>query len=116
MPCPQPQGLTQNPEGFPQFRPLVAADAGITTNASEVLATILEPSPKCVEGDEAQATEEMLRVFDETAERTRTEGAERIVVASMDIKALYTSIDQEQSAKDTAAEYLRSGLNRRNQL
>ena len=89
---------------------MVATDASITTNASEVLATILEPIARCTDGNEAQVTEEMLRVFDNAAVRTQEEGATGLIVASMDFKALYTSIDHNQSAKDVVKEFIRSGM------
>ena len=52
----------------------------------------------------------MLRVFDDAAVHTQEEGATGLIVASMDFKALYTSIDHNQSAKDVVEEFIRSGM------
>jgi hypothetical protein len=99
-----------NKEGHPQSRPVVAADSGITTNGSEILSRLLKPISRNTDSCEVLSTEEMLRTIDDTSESTRNRNVCDLIVASMDVKALYSSLDQQQSARDVAAEFLHSQM------
>ena len=59
---------------------------------------------------EAQSTEELLREIDYCSERLVREGTTGLVIGSMDVKALYTSLDQLAAAKDIKEEFIRSEL------
>ena len=59
---------------------------------------------------EAQSTEEVLSQVDRISEKLCEEGRWGTVATSMDVVALYPSIDQDAAAKDAATAYLESGL------
>ena len=48
---------------------------------------------------EAQSTEELLRCIEEANQRLKEVDPERVMVGSMDVTALYPSLDQKESAR-----------------
>ena len=51
---------------------------------------------------EAQSTEEVLRAIEEANHKLKEENIKEIAIGSMDVKALYPSLDIEASAKVVA--------------
>ena len=85
--------------GIPKTRPVVGAVTGLTTTIGDILADILEPLARVeTEKTEAQSTEELLRAIQEANTTIGDVPEESVVLDSMDVVALYPSIDQEQSA------------------
>ena len=59
---------------------------------------------------EAQSTEEVLRKIEETNTRLKEEGIKQVVIGSLDVEALYPSIDQVQGPRIVAQEIAKSLL------
>ena len=68
---------------------------------------IIEPIARtCPEELEAQSTEELMRQIEETNKRFRgLKSGNHVVVASMDVLALYPSLDQRESARIVKEEF-----------
>ena len=89
----------------------MGAASGLTTYAGDILADIIEPLAKIKEPSiEAQSTEEVRRIIEDASERSKSEGVRNLVTASMDVVALYPSLNQRESAREVAQEFLDSGL------
>ena len=87
------------PNGLPKSRPVVGAAKGITTAIGDLISDLIEPIAKVEqETTEAQSTEELLRGIQEANERLKGVAEPDVVLASMDVTALYPSIDQVGSA------------------
>ena len=75
--------------------PVVGAPKGITTAIRDLISNIIEPLAKLVtDGKEAQSTEELLRGVPEANEHLTEVPVLEVVPASIDVTALYPSIDQ----------------------
>ena len=99
------------PDGTPKSRPIVGASKGLTTSLGELLSDILDPVAKTVEDPrEAQSTEELMRSIQETNVTLEQQKVEDCLVASMDVEALYPSIDQVAASKIVKEEYIRSDV------
>ena len=100
-----------NHQGLPKSRPKVGADRELTTPLDESISVLIEPVAKArPEQWEAQSTEEVLRIIKETNNRLREEKVKDVLVGSLDVEALYPSIDQIQGPKIVAEEVLKSSL------
>ena len=100
------------PKGVPKSRPIVGATRGLTTALGEMISDVIEPIARVSpEQSEAQSTEELMREIEETNKELRDlKSGEGIVVASMDVSALYPSLDQRESAKIVRKEFEESGI------
>ena len=84
------------PNGIPKSRPVVGASKGITTAIGDLISDIIEPLAKVEpEKTEAQSTEELLRGIQEANKTLQEVAAPEVMLACMDVTALYPSIDQE---------------------
>ena len=82
------------PDGTPKSRPIVGASKGLTTSLGEILSDILDPVARTVEDPrEAQSTEELMRSIQETNLTLEQQEVKDCLVASMDVEALYPSIN-----------------------
>ena len=82
------------PKGVPKSRPIVGASKGLTTGLGELLSDILEPLAKSNEDPrEAQSTEELMRSIQDANRRLSEAGIGKCLVGSMDVEALYPSLD-----------------------
>ena len=89
-----------SPDGHPQSRPVVAAASGLSSRVGDMVADVLGPmvlaqTPRM----EDQSTEEVLAQLEEAEQAIRESGLDNTVVGSLDVCALYPSLDQVQSAK-----------------
>ena len=88
------------PDGHPQSRPVVAAASGLSSRAGDVVADILEPMVRAqVPRMEDQSTEEVLAQLEEAEIFIRDSGINDAMVGSLDVQALYPSLDQLGSSK-----------------
>ena len=79
---------------------MVGASKGITTAIGDLLSDIIESLAKLKpESMEAQSTEELLRGIEEAKKGLGEVVAHEVVLASIDVMALYLSIDQVASAR-----------------
>ena len=100
-----------NKEGLPKSRPIVGASRGLTTPLGEILSDLLEPVARArVKTWEAQSTEEVLRKISEANSRLEREGIKEVMVGSLDVEALYPSIDQKEGPRIVAREVLKSNV------
>ena len=88
-----------DPRGHPQSRPVVTASSGLTARAGDCLADFLEPlvsmeSPRV----EDKSTEEVLSQLLEAEVEIREQGLTESMVGSLDVRALYPSLDHEGTA------------------
>ena len=98
-------------QGLPKSRPIVGASRGLTTPLGETLSDLIEPVAKArTKQWEAQATEEVLRKIQETNTKLEEGRIKDIVVGSLDVEALYPSIDQIQGPRIVAEEVMKSPL------
>ena len=98
-----------NKEGCPKSRPIVGASRGLTTPLGETLSDIIEPVSLARETVwESQSTEEVLRKIKEANAMLEKEGAREIMLGSLDVEALYPSIDQKEGPRIVAEEILKS--------
>ena len=91
----------------------MGATKGLTTAIGELLSDIIEPIARTQEDStEAQSTEELLSKIKEANVRLQSPEMlqKEVMVGSMDVTALYPSIDQVSSAKIVREEYLRSDI------
>ena len=89
--------------GHPASRPVVAAATGISSRAGDVLADFLEPlvllgTPR----QEDQSTEEVLSQLEDVQAAIKASGSRNTMVGSLDVKALYPSLDQDAAAEVVA--------------
>ena len=63
----------------------------------------------CPEQSEAQSMEELMREIQDTNSKIKNKSGKEIVVAFMDISALYPSLDQAESARIVKEEFVSSG-------
>ena len=67
---------------------------GLTTALGEMISDLIELIARvCPEQSEAQSTEDLMREIEETNLKIKSKGKDDIVVAGMDISALYPSLD-----------------------
>ena len=98
-------------EGIPKSRPIVGASKGLTTPLGELLSDLIEPVSRMnQDSQEAMSTEEVLRKITDTNKSLREERVESIALGSMDVVALYPSIDQVLSAKIVAETIIESEI------
>ena len=74
---------------------------------SDIIEPITKLSPVC---KEAQSTEEIMREIEDCNTRLLLNPSRNIMVGSMDVVALYPSIDQRLGARIVAEEFLKSGI------
>ena len=97
--------------GVPKSRPIVGASKGLTTPLGELLSDLIEPLSRMNEdSDEAQSTEEVMRKIEEANKILAEKGVNDISLGSMDVVALYPSLDQEESAKIVAESIMESEI------
>ena len=89
--------------GHPASRPVVAAATGISSRAGDILADFLEPlvllgTPR----QEDQSTEEVLSQLEDAQAAIKASGSRNTMVGSLDVKALYPSLDQDAAAEVVA--------------
>ena len=81
-------------QGVPKSRPIVGAARGLTTPLGETLSDLIEPVSKARQCQwEAQSTEEVIRKIEDTNEKLANLKIQDAVVGSLDVIALYPSID-----------------------
>ena len=89
--------------GHPQSRPVVAAASGMTSRAGDVLADILTPMVNVqVPRLEDMSTEEVMAQLADAQHSIWTDGDIQATVGSLDVKALYPSLDVEGSVQIVA--------------
>ena len=89
--------------GHPQSRPIVNAASGMTSRAGDILADIITPmvnvrTPRMKD----MSTEEVLAQLAEAQAQIWKEGDVQATVGSLDVKALYPSLDVKGSAEMVA--------------
>ena len=89
--------------GHPASRPVVAAATGMSSRAGDVLSDILEPlvllsTPR----HEDQSTEEVIAQLERAQKDLPESGCRDSMVGSLDVAALYPSLDQEASSEIVA--------------
>ena len=95
------------PNGVPKSRPIVGASKGLTTALGELVSDLLEPLAKGAEDQkEAQSTEELMRAIEDAIIKMKDKKINQCVVGSMDVEALYPSLDQKASARIVREEYV----------
>ena len=86
--------------GYPQSRPVVAAASGISSRAGDAVADLLEPMVLAeLPRMEDISTEEVIAQLEEAEIEIRDGGYNDTMVGSLDVCALYPSLDQEESVK-----------------
>ena len=86
--------------GVPKSRPVVGAAQGLTTPIGDLISDIIEPLARVEPNKtEAQSTEELIRSIQEANSYLREVRDDSTVLASMDVVALYPSIDQKEAAR-----------------
>ena len=88
------------PEGHPAYRPVVTAATGMSSRAGDILSDFLKPlilvdTPR----QEDQSTEEVLAQLEEAQRAIIESGATDVMVGSLDVQALYPSLDQDHAAE-----------------
>ena len=101
----------QDPKDILSPRPVVAAASGLSSRAGDCLADFLEPlvnveTPRM----EDRSTEEVLSQLQEAEVSIRDQGLTDTMVGSLDVRALYPSLDQEGSARAVARFVLESNV------
>ena len=100
-----------NPDGTPKTRPVVGASSGLGTGLGELLSDLVRPvSQARGSQSECQSTEEMVSRIEEANQRLQDEQVQDLMVGSLDVVALYPSIDQKVGARIVAEEMLRNGV------
>ena len=99
------------PGGIPKSRPIVGASKGLTTALGELVSDILEPVARAEpDPKEAQSTEELMSAIKEANLKMKEKEVNECVIGSMDVEALYPSLDQRLSAKIVKEEYIKSDV------
>ena len=87
------------PQGYPQSRPVVAAASGMSSRAGDLVSEFLDPLVYLtVPRFEDRSTEEVISQLEEAQTKIRDDKETQAMVASLDVKALYPSLHQEESA------------------
>ena len=87
------------PNGLLQSRPVVSASAGLSSRAGDQLSDLLEPLVTLeLPRVEDLSTEEVISQLEEAQDVVRSNMRADTVVGSLDVKALYPSLDQYKSA------------------
>ena len=98
-------------EGIPKSRPIVGAARGLTTPLGEQLSDIIEPVSRARNVVwEAQSTEEVLRKIQEANIVLEREKVKDLMLGSLDVEALYPSIDQREGPRLVSEEVRKSQL------
>ena len=85
--------------GVPKSRPIVGASQGLTTPIGNLISDVLEPLARVEpEVTEALSTEELIRAVQEANTNLKDVRDDTSVLASMDVVALYPSLDQGEAA------------------
>ena len=88
------------PRGHLQSRPVVTAASGLSSRAGDQLSDFLEPLVAAqVPRFEDLSTEEVLSQLQEVQEELRTNKIKDSMVCSLDVRALYPSLDQAGSSR-----------------
>ena len=91
------------PSGHPQSRPVVAAASGLSSRAGDAVADFLEPLVDVeIPRMEDRSTEEVIAQLEEAQMAVRDAGLTDTMAGSLDVKALYPSLDHEESAEAVA--------------
>ena len=86
--------------GHPQSRPVVTAASGISSRVGDLISDFLEPLVGMdVPRLEDQSTEEVLAQLEQAETAIRDAGLTDTVVGSLDVRALYPSLDQLETSK-----------------
>ena len=98
-----------HPDGHPQSWPVVAAASGLTSRAGDVLADFLGPiihldTPR----QEDKSMEEAIAQLGEAQSAIISTGARSVMVGSLNVNALYPSLDQGEAADMVAQLIMRS--------
>ena len=98
--------------GRPASRPVCGASRSINGELSEMLSTILEAVSSSLGGDEVISGEELRSMLDDVALEIRDSerGQHGLCVGSVDVNALYPSLEIKQCAKICAERVRRSPL------
>ena len=92
-----------NPAGHHQSRPVVTAANGLSSRAGDLLSDILEPLVAVkLPRMEDVSTEEVLSQLEEASEAIWDSGATNTMVGSLDVRALYPSLDQVEASRAIA--------------
>ena len=98
-----------NPAGHPQSRPVVAAATGLSSRAGDMLSDILEPLVTTdLPRQEDLSTEEAISQLREAEDTIRSRGLKDTMAGSLDVRALYPSLDQEAASQGVAKFVLNS--------
>ena len=92
------KGVTAS--GHPQSRPVVTAATGLSSRSGDILSDFLGPfvlleNPRM----DDQSTEEVLSQLKDTSEEIRRLGSLSTMVGSLNVKSLYPSLNQCESAR-----------------
>ena len=91
------------PAGHPQSRPVVAAASGLSSRAGDLLSDFLEPLIAAdLPRHEDLSTEEVLSQLEEAQTEIKRLGLRDTMAGSLDVRALYPSLDQERAAESVA--------------
>ena len=92
--------IVENRIRKPTSKPIIGTSKGLTTPLGKLLADLIVPVTRIREtSKEAQSTEEVLRAIHATNKRLSDERVRDCVVGSMDVRALYPSLQIEAAAK-----------------
>ena len=95
--------------GVPKSCSLEGAIKGLTTPLSEMLSDLIEPISRMDhDSNEAQSTEEVLRMIAEANQKLSVDNVRDVALGSMDVVALYPSLDQDEFAKIVADHIMES--------
>ena len=98
-------------DGMPKSRPVCDGSQCYNAPLGDMLSDLISPIHKSnKEHKEVQSTEEMLAKIEETNEKLAEMGIKNGVLGSMDVEALFPSIDQEDSARIVAEEMIKHGV------
>ena len=88
----------------------MGAARGLTTRLEEQLSDLLDPVARTRDRIwEAQSTEEVLRKIKEANQRLEVEDVNEIMIGSLDVEALYPSIDQREGPRLVSEEVEQRG-------
>ena len=91
------------PSGHPQSRPVVSAAMGMSSRTGDLISDILEPMVStCLPRQEDLSTEEVVSQLEDAAKEIRENKLRDTMVSSLDVRALYPSLDVEASSEGVA--------------
>ena len=94
-------------QGHPQSRPVVAASSGISSRAGDLLSDFLQPLvTACIPRQEDMSTEEVVAQLEEAQLEVKRLGLRNTMAGSLDVRALYPSLDQD-GASESVAKFIR---------